>query len=238
MDIIILLTIVITSFIQSIFGTGVLLFGTPILLLFGYNFQNLLIILLPTSILINLFQLKGNSENISFKFYKKLFIYSVPFIILLLYIVTTSQIKINLFVGLLIIFICLKEHISFINKSVKYIIKYENLYLIIMGIIHGITNLGGALLSTIIFSKKMTKIQMRSTIAICYLTFAVFQILTLISLMNYNHLTIIVNFYYWITGLIIFFIVETYLYPKINEEKYSQLFRLFLFCIGLLLIIK
>lgn len=238
MDIIILLTIVITSFIQSIFGTGVLLFGTPILLLFGYNFQNLLIVLLPTSILINLFQLKGNSENISFKFYKKLFIYSVPFIILLLYIVTTSQIKINLFVGLLIIFICLKEHISFINKSVKYIIKYENLYLIIMGIIHGITNLGGALLSTIIFSKKMTKIQMRSTIAICYLTFAVFQILTLISLMNYNHLTIIVNFYYWITGLIIFFIVETYLYPKINEEKYSQLFRLFLFCIGLLLIIK
>jgi len=238
MDIIILLTIVITSFIQSIFGTGVLLFGTPILLLFGYNFQNLLIVLLPTSIFINLFQLKGNSENISFKFYKKLFIYSVPFIILLLYIVTTSQIKINLFVGLLIIFICLKEHISFINKSVKYIIKYENLYLIIMGIIHGITNLGGALLSTIIFSKKMTKIQMRSTIALCYLTFAVFQILTLISLMNYNHLTIIVNFYYWITGLIIFFIVETYLYPKINEEKYSQLFRLFLFCIGLLLIIK
>ena len=238
MDIIILLTIIITSFIQSIFGTGVLLFGTPILLLFGYDFQNLLIVLLPTSILINLFQLKGNSENISFKFYKKLFIYSVPFIILLLYIVTTSQIKINLFVGLLIIFICLKEHISFINKSVKYIIKYENLYLIIMGIIHGITNLGGALLSTIIFSKKMTKIQMRSTIAICYLTFAVFQILTLISLMNYNHLTIIVNFYYWITGLIIFFIVETYLYPKINEEKYSQLFRLFLFCIGLLLIIK
>ena len=238
MDIIILLTIVITSFIQSIFGTGVLLFGTPILLLFGYDFQNLLIVLLPTSILINLFQLKGNSENISFKFYKKLFIYSVPFIILLLYIVTTSQIKINLFVGLLIIFICLKEHISFINKSVKYIIKYENLYLIIMGIIHGITNLGGALLSTIIFSKKMTKIQMRSTIALCYLTFAVFQILTLILLMDYNHLTIIVNFYYWITGLIIFFIVETYLYPKINEEKYSQLFRLFLFCTGLLLIIK
>ena len=43
MDIIILLTIIITSFIQSIFGTGVLLFGTPILLLFGYDFQNILI---------------------------------------------------------------------------------------------------------------------------------------------------------------------------------------------------
>ena len=238
MDIIILLTIMITSFIQSIFGTGVLLFGTPILLLFGYDFQNILIILLPTSILINLSQLKGNFQNISIKFYKKLFIYSIPFIILLLYLVTISQIKIDLFVGVIIISICLKDYISFINKGVKYIIKYENLYLMIMGIIHGITNLGGALLSTIIFSKKMTKIQTRSTIAVCYLTFAVFQILTLMSLMNYNHLTIIVNFYYWIIGLIIFFIVETYLYPKINEEKYSQLFKLFLFSIGLLLIIK
>ncbi len=51
----ILLTIFITAIVQSIFGTGVLLFGTPILLIFGYNFQIALIILLPTSVLINFF---------------------------------------------------------------------------------------------------------------------------------------------------------------------------------------
>ena len=34
----ILLTVIGTSLIQSIFGVGVLLFGTPILLVLGYDF--------------------------------------------------------------------------------------------------------------------------------------------------------------------------------------------------------
>ena len=53
----ILLTIIFTSVIQSMFGTGVLLFGTPLLLLYGYDFQFALTILLPTSVMINIFQI-------------------------------------------------------------------------------------------------------------------------------------------------------------------------------------
>ena len=55
----ILITVSITSIIQSIFGTGVLLFGTPLLLIFGYDFKYVLILLLPISLLINIFQLIG-----------------------------------------------------------------------------------------------------------------------------------------------------------------------------------
>ena len=54
----ILITISFLSLVQSIFGTGVLLFGTPILLILGYNFQYSLIILLPISVSINLLQIK------------------------------------------------------------------------------------------------------------------------------------------------------------------------------------
>lgn len=36
----ILLTVVATSVVQSVFGVGVLLFGTPLLLLLGYHGQN------------------------------------------------------------------------------------------------------------------------------------------------------------------------------------------------------
>ena len=35
----IMLTVAVTSVIQSLFGAGVLLFGTPLLLLFGYEFS-------------------------------------------------------------------------------------------------------------------------------------------------------------------------------------------------------
>ena len=38
----ILLTVIATTIIQSVFGVGVLVFGTPILLLLGYDFINAL----------------------------------------------------------------------------------------------------------------------------------------------------------------------------------------------------
>ena len=85
MDLYILITILITAIVQSIFGTGVLLFGTPLLLILGYNFQYALIILLPTSILISFFQLKNNLNKIDIQFYKKLFLFSIPPIILFFY---------------------------------------------------------------------------------------------------------------------------------------------------------
>ena len=53
----ILLTVIVTSIIQSVFGVGVLLFGTPLLLLLGYDFIDALIVLLPIYIAINALQI-------------------------------------------------------------------------------------------------------------------------------------------------------------------------------------
>jgi len=69
----ILLTVIFTAAIQSMFGTGVLLFGTPLLLLYGYDFQFALTILLPTSILINLLQLINKYKNIEIQFIRSWF---------------------------------------------------------------------------------------------------------------------------------------------------------------------
>ena len=238
MDYYILITILITAIVQSIFGTGVLLFGTPLLLILGYNFQYALIILLPTSILISFFQLKNNLNKIDFQFYKKLFLFSIPLIILFLYLTNLNSIKINLFVGIFLVVVAIKENVLSINRFIKFLIKYESLYLMIMGIIHGITNLGGALLSAIVFSKDLSKDSKRTTIAICYLTFAVFQIITLLIAFNDNSFFNIFNFVYWILGPVIFFIVEKYLYFRIDGRKYIKYSNFFLFVLGLMLIIK
>ena len=72
MNIDIFFTILFTSVLQSIFGTGILLFGTPVLLMLGNNFQTTLTILLPASILVNCFQLRNNLKNIDQHFYKNL----------------------------------------------------------------------------------------------------------------------------------------------------------------------
>ena len=238
MDFYILITILITAIVQSIFGTGVLLFGTPLLLILGYNFQYALIILLPTSILISFFQLKNNLNKIDIQFYKKLFLFSIPPIILFFYLTNLNSIRINIFVGIFLVVVAIKENILSINRMIKFLIKYESLYLMIMGMIHGITNLGGALLSAIVFSKNLSKDSKRTTIAICYLTFALFQIITLIIAFNDNSFLNIFNFVYWILGPVIFFIVEKYLYFRIDGRKYIKYSNFFLFVLGLMLIIK
>ena len=218
-----LIVIIITSTVQSIFGTGVLLFGTPLLLLLGYNFQDALIILLPTSILISFFQVINNINKIDYKFYKKLFIITVPLICLFLFLTNINPFNINLFVGLLLVIISLKGKIESIQSFIKYIIKYEPLYLMITGIIHGITNLGGALLSAIVFSKNLSKGSKRTTIAVSYLTFAFFQILTIILTFNNNDAFNKLNLIYWISGVSIFLFVEKYLYFRIDEKKYHYI---------------
>jgi len=238
MDLYILITILITAIVQSIFGTGVLLFGTPLLLILGYNFQYALIILLPTSILISFFQLKNNLNKIDIQFYKKLFLFSIPPIILFFYLTNLNSIRKNIFVGIFLVVVAIKENILSINRMIKFLIKYESLYLMIMGMIHGITNLGGALLSAIVFSKNLSKDSKRTTIAICYLTFALFQIITLIIAFNDNSFLNIFNFVYWILGPVTFFTVEKYLYFRIDGRKYIKYSNFFLFVLGLMLIIK
>ena len=92
----IVIVIIITAFIQSIFGVGVLLFGTPLLLLLGYGFIDAIIILLPISISINLIQIAKDYRSVDFDFYKKILIFSIPFVIVFLFLVTKVQINIGL----------------------------------------------------------------------------------------------------------------------------------------------
>jgi len=116
--------------------------------------------------------------------------------------------------------------------------KFESIYLALMGIIHGLTNLGGSLLTAVIHNKKLPKENTRATVAVCYLTFALFQILTLYFMNdNFN-----INFFdyaiFWLLGAGIFIIVEKQLYKKIDDQKYSISFRIFLLGSGLLLLAK
>jgi uncharacterized protein len=234
----IIIIILFTSVIQSIFGTGVLLFGTPLLLLNDYSFTSSLTILLPVSILINILQLINKAKNIDIKFYKKICLFSIPAIILSLYFVSiNAAFNTNSLIGAILIVIGLKEVIPAIDKSIDFTIKFEKIYLLIMGMIHGISNLGGALLSAIVFSKNLTKEQTRATIAISYLTFAIFQIITLTFSLNSNFLNTN-NIMYWLIGVFIFLVVEKFIYININETIYNKIFTTFLFFTGIFLMFK
>ena len=82
------------SFIQSIFGVGLLLFGTPSLLLIGYEYHEILNILLPASITISFLQVVKSRENIDKS--KKVFIfYCLPVLIIFTFVVLIFKNLIN-----------------------------------------------------------------------------------------------------------------------------------------------
>jgi len=237
MSIDLLITIIVTSTIQSIFGTGVLLFGTPILLILGYDFFYLLGVLLPISVLINVLQLNGHLSEIKYSFYKKLIYFSAPVIIISLYFSYGYSININVYIGFFLILIAIKDYIPFLKKSITYLLYYETLYLAILGFLHGLTNLGGSMLSGAIFNKKISKEGKRATIAICYLSMALIQILTLFISGGSDLFINISNYSYWLIGPITFLIIEKF-YSRIDEKMYNRYSNIFLALIGLVLVAK
>ena len=234
----ILIVVIITSSIQSIFGVGVLLFGTPLLLLLGYNFIHAVMILLPISLSINLIQISKEYRYIDLDFYKKILLYSIPFVVIFLFVVTRLNVNIGLIIGLFLLFVAAKNYSHRINESIKFLVKYEKIYFIIMGIVHGLTNLGGSLLTAIVHGKEYKKHTTRATVAVSYATFALFQIMTLVFSGYRFDISLSGVGIYLIVGITIFVLTEKIVYMDINNENYSRSFATFLLLSGILLCVK
>ena len=234
----ILITVAVTSFIQSIFGVGILLFGTPLLMLQGYNFLQSLIVLLPISLLINLFQTFKDHSAIDLDFYKKILIYTIPFIVIFLIFINKTKINIGILIGVILLLVAAKDFSIRANKMVNLLVRYEKSYLIIMGIVHGLTNLGGSLLTAVVHSKDYEKRIIRATIAASYATFTTFQIVTLLVYSFDIDIKLSMIALSLAVGLTIFIVTEKMIFTDIDTEAYRKLFSGFMFLSGLLLFVK
>ena len=94
------------------------------------------------------------------------------------------------------------------------------------------------MLTAIVHSKEYDKRTTRTTVALSYATFAVFQILTLlVSGLNinikYSGLSI-----YMIAGIVVFMLTEKLIFMEIDNKNYSKYFAVFLFLSGVFLSVK
>jgi uncharacterized protein len=234
----ILIPVIITAAIQSLFGVGVLLFGTPILLILGYGFIKSLTVLLPISVAINLLQVASQPARVDWALFRKILAYTIPFVVACLVLVTETKIKIGLVIGLFLLFVALKDFSPRVDAMVRHLMRYERSYLVVMGIVHGLTNLGGSLLTALVHGKNYDKDTTRVTAAIAYGTFAVFQIATLVFTAKNVHVDYSAELLYVGTGIIVFLLVDRLVYVKIDNARYRRLFAVFLFASGCLLIYK
>ena len=176
---------------QSIIGVGVLVLGTPLLLILKYNIIEIFFILLPISIitsLINLLIINFSNKHLdksTYDEFKKFFIICIPSIFIGLIVLKLFKDVLNfkIIVSIVIFFsialVSLKDkiklRINFFRKSI----------LSIVGIIHGLTNSGGTLMS-LALSVNNEKSYARLNTSFFYLILATFQyILTIILFFDY-----------------------------------------------------
>jgi hypothetical protein len=238
MPIELLLTVAGVAVIQSIFGVGMLLFGTPILLLLGYGFVDALGVLLPVSLTISTLQVLRHAQSIDRALLTRLLLYSVPLVMLFLALVTRVKVNVTPFVGGLLLFVALKSLFPGIDRWLRSIVHYERVYLMVLGAVHGMSNLGGSLLTVLIYSKQYPKEQTRVTAAASYASIALCQLLTLLWVGSEFNVATADKISLVQVGTVVFLLTEEMLYQHIDEAKYGQLFAVFMFISGIMLLLK
>jgi len=219
--------------LQTIVGVGILVLGTPILLILNYNIIEIMNMLLPISILTSLtnyLYLRFNKKilNINLdKNIKKNFIFIfLPGIFLGLFLTKKFFIYIN-FEILVSIVIFISLYIKWKFESIINLLplSIKKIILIFISIIHGLTNSGGTLL-TIFFTafNKNKKNQSRFSITFYYLILAFVQYLSFLIIFQ-KQLTI--NYPFEILLLIIFSIfVGNVIVKFISENFFKKIIEL------------
>ena len=180
-----MIVILVFSIVQSIFGVGLLLFGTPTFLLLGYSYSETLWLLLPCSVTISLIQVISEYNLIKAK--KRVFYLVIPTLVLGLafVIIYANNINITRIVGVLLLLIGVVRFSSKLQALLSLMVeKHIQIYYIMIGIVHGVSNMGGGPLSILMSTIYSKKEIIRANVAFIYLILAIFQLVVLSIISN------------------------------------------------------
>ncbi len=229
--------ILILSVVQSLFGVGLLLFGTPLLLFLGYEYSEVLMYLLPASISISLTQIRDfRGVKLNQNYRKRFLIFCIPVLLLGIFLATKFDLKfeIRLFVVGMLLFTFIVRSFSTFRNQLQYLIqKNIPIFLFLMGLVHGLSNMGGSILAPLASSLYQDKKKILASVSLDYAMMASIQFLYLICFQGMhlkpNHLV----------GVVIALLVRHFLGKKVfhftSESSYQLLFNGFILMNALVL---
>ena len=236
-DIYVLFLIIIFSVFQSCLGVGLLLFGTPTLIILGYSYVETLWIILPSSIVISLTQVLFDRDLIQAK--KSIFVLTVPALTIGLIIILLSGDLVNVSkivgIGLLIVASIRQSKVlnAYLSNNIS---SRTSIYLIFTGLIHGLSNMGGGPLSVLMSSLHNSKSVIRVNIAYVYLFFGISQIIILtifqLKVFEVNYLV------FPIVAIMSYFFIGKPLSNYIDDNKYQSFITIMVFIYGFLALIE
>ena len=232
--------VLVLSIVQAVFGTGILVFGTPAFLIIGNQYEDILALLLPASFTVSFLQLK--KEGLPEKINKYIIIFAI---VGLLFGIALNKFlnstELNIFVMcLLVLAVIIKSYVRTYEEIETKIEQYKYRIIMLISIIHGVCNMGGLFLTLYFTSIHKTKKNIRNSIACIYIIFVTIQMLTI------ETKRISINLEQILLYPLVVFLTYKYiggaLYNKINQFEYSRwidvLFYFFIICIILKTLIK
>lgn len=224
------------ALVQSIFGVGLLLFGTPILILLGLPFREALWVLLPASITVSVLQLLLD-RGLSCDSVKTLLMWTVPSVGGGLLLSLSIKLKIDaLIIGILIFCALLRLSTSMRAWLTIRCHNYRWGMLLVIGFIHGLTNMGGSLLSVYAASQSEEKFAIRQYVALGYAFFSATQLVVLI-VTEPSHAYPNPLAYMLISG-VTFVGIGRFVFVQINHPRYVFFLNIFMLGCAALLIGK
>lgn len=231
------LVVAVFSVVQSIFGVGLLLFGTPTLLLLGVSFPEAIATLLPCSLVVDLLQLRNGLPR-DRGYIRDLMIVCLPLVCIGLVIAlsVTHPGSLALVVGSMLLLLGLLRCTSSALPQIRArMLRYRTLYMAGMGFVHGLSNMGGGLLVALASSIANEKEETRRIIALGYTLFAITQLTTL-------YIMAPESFYAWRLLLplvaVSIYVLGNVFYRRMEETMFQKLLTALILAYGTLLVFK
>ena len=169
--------------VQSVFGVGLLLFGSPLFLWAGYSFPVTLGVLLPCSMVVSTLQLRGGRpDDPVFRRYASWL--AMPAAIgIAVALLASRRIDIRPIVGVMLLASGVLRIAPPVHRYCRETLRRSVPgSLAAIAFVHGLTNMGGALLTVLMTSLHVDKTTVRTHIAAAYLILAGAQLLALLVL--------------------------------------------------------
>ena len=232
----VLLVIIACSVVQSVFGMGLLVFGTPSLLLLGFEFAEVLGYLLPASISISAIQVFADGRA-AILISRNLWVYCVPMIGagLALSLFAAGELSIDRIVGGVLVLSVAGVVVAPMRAfQLSMVRRYSAHYHAVMGIVHGLSNMGGSLLSVYAATRGGNKSETRYLVAYYYFVFSTWQVIVLLATgqldFSYNLATPVIS-------VPVYLLLGNRVFRYASEPVFKALFTAFMAAYGAALLI-
>ncbi|MCB0332001.1 MAG: TSUP family transporter [Bdellovibrionales bacterium] len=232
------LIIAVCSVVQSIFGTGLLVYGTPSLLLLGFSFAEALLLVLPASLVISVLQTHHGWSHIH-DFRRSFLYFSAPPLIggLLVALALEGRFDLKFPIGVMLLLSGIIRFSPFLVEEAKLLLrKHSRIYLVCMGAVHGLTNMGGALLTIYVNGLHHDKEEVRAHIAFAYAIFIILQLLVLFATGASLHLLLPALGYFPVLAFVVYHIIGHRLFQSTSNEVFYLIMSLLMLSFGVLLL--